>query len=57
MTRYLICRMYTLNFVGGGGSIFLEFVGTLHLRIYILNETISLIENFNDKMNGMQHSL
>ena len=55
MTRYVICEMYTLNFFFGGG--FVEFVGTLHLRIYILNETISLIENFNDKMIGMQHSL
>ena len=57
MTRYVICRMFTLNFFGGDGSIFVEFVGTLHPRIYILNVTISLIENFNDRMNGMKHSL
>ena len=34
-----------------GGSIFVEFVGTPHPRIYILNELISkiFIEHFNEK--------
>ena len=34
-----------------GGSIFVEFVGTHHPRIYILNEIISkiFIEHFNEK--------
>ena len=42
-----------------GGSIFVEFVGTPHPRIYILNETVSkiFIEHFNEKRNGMQPSL
>ena len=42
-----------------GGSIFVEFVGTTHPRIYILHEIISknFIENFNEKRNGMQDSL
>ena len=42
-----------------GGYIFVEFGGTLHPRIYILNETLSeiFIEHFNEKRNGMQHYL
>ena len=39
-------------------SIFVvEFFGTPHPRIYILNEIISknLIAHFNEKRNGMQH--
>ena len=34
-----------------GGSIFVEFVGTYHPRIYILNEIISkiFIEHFHEK--------
>ena len=34
-------------------------IGTPHPPIYILNETISkiFIEHFNEKRNGMQHSL
>ena len=36
-----------------------EFMGTLHPRIYILNEIISkiFIQHFDGKRNGMLHSL
>ena len=42
-----------------GGSIFVEYVGSPHPRIYILNKTISkiFIEHFHENRNGMQHSL
>ena len=35
----------------------MEFFGTPHPRIYILNEIISknFIAHFNEKRNGMQH--
>ena len=38
-----------------GGSIFLEFVGTPHPRVYILNEIISkiFIEHFNEKQKSV----
>ena len=55
------CGIIRIN----GGSIFVEFVGTPHLQIYILNKIISkifieikcLLNTLIKKRNGIQYSL